>query len=109
MKAIARATIKYVLAKSASDEVEKRAGDGFGLLARMITNATAAATETADTRGWTTMPAQIRMARVALPPGRHDVTISFTGRNGEPAGSYTFKDVEVVRGRRTYLHYRTAA
>jgi len=109
LRAIARATVKYVLAKAASDEVEKRAGAGFGLLARMITSATAAATETADTRGWTTMPAQIRMARMALPPGRHDVTVTFTGRNGEPEGSYTFKDVEVVRGRRTYLHYRTAA
>jgi hypothetical protein len=108
-RAIARAAIKYVLAKAASDEVQKRAGDGFGLLARIVTNATAAATETADTRGWTTVPAQIRMARVALPPGKHDVTITFTGRNGEPEGSAVFKDVEVVRGRRTYLHYRTAA
>jgi hypothetical protein len=88
--------------------VEKRAGQGFGLLARMITSATAAATEVADTRGWTTVPAQIRMARLALPPGKQDVTVTFTGRNGEPEGSYTFKDVEVVKGRRTYLHYRTA-
>jgi hypothetical protein len=108
MRAIARATIKFVLAKAASDEVEKRAGQGFGLLARMITSATAAATEVADTRGWTTVPAQIRMARLALPPGKQDVTVTFTGRNGEPEGSYTFKDVEVVKGRRTYLHYRTA-
>ncbi len=107
-RAIARAAIKYALAQYAAAKVEKSAGSGLGLLARIVTNVTAAATETADTRGWTTVPAQIRMAILALPPGKHDVKISFSGRNGEPEGSYTFKDVEVVRGRRTYLHYRTA-
>lgn len=108
-RAIARAAIKYALAKAAADKVEKRSGSGLGLLARMVTSAVSAASETADTRGWTTMPAQIRMARVAVPPGKRDVTVTFTGRDGEPEGSYTFRDVEVVRGRRTYLHYRTAA
>ena len=108
IRAIARATIKFVLAKAASDEIEKRAGTGFGLLARIVTSATAAATETADTRGWTTMPAQIRMARLAVPPGKHDVSVTFTGRGGMPEGSFVFKDVEVKKGRRTYLNYRTA-
>jgi hypothetical protein len=107
-RAIARAAIKYALAQYTAAKVEKSAGSGLGLLARIVTNVTAAATETADTRGWTTVPAQIRMAILALPPGKHDVKISFSGRNGEPEGSYTFKDVDVVRGRRTYLHYRTA-
>ncbi len=108
IRAIARAAIKYVLAKAASDEVEKRAGSTFGLLARMVTSATSAATEVADTRGWTTLPAQIRMARLAVPPGKQDVTVTFYGRGGEPEGGYIFKDVEVEQGRRTYLHYRTA-
>ncbi len=108
LRAIARATIKYILARSASEEVEKRAGAGFGLLARIVTNATSAATEVADTRGWTTLPAQIRMARLAVPPGKRDVSVTFYGRGGEPEGGYIFKDVEVQKGRRTYLHYRTA-
>ncbi len=107
-RAIARAAIKFVLARAAAEEVKKKAGDGLGLLAGIVTNITAAATETADTRGWTTVPAQVRMARLALPPGRHDVTLYFYGAAGEPEGSHTFTDVEVTRGRRTYLHYRTA-
>jgi hypothetical protein len=108
IRAIARATIKFVLAKAVSDDIEKRAGTGLGLLARIVANATAAATEVADTRGWTTMPAQIRMARLDVGPGKHDVSVVFTGCGGLPEGSYVFKDVEVKKGRRTYLHYRTA-
>ncbi len=108
LRAIARAAIKFVLARAASAEVEKRAGAGLGLLAKMITSAAGAATETADTRGWTTLPAQIRMARLAVAPGRQDVTITFTDRAGNPTGNIIFRDVEVIKGRRTYLQYRTA-
>jgi hypothetical protein len=108
VRAIARATIKFVLARAASAEVEKRAGAGLGLLARIVSSAAGAATETADTRGWTTLPAQIRLARLAVAPGRQDVSVIFISRDGTAAGSTVFKDVEVVKGRRTYLHYRTA-
>jgi hypothetical protein len=48
------------------------------------------------------------MARMAVPPGKQDITVTFYGRGGEPEGGFVFKDVEVVKGRRTYLHYRTA-
>jgi len=108
MRAIARATIKFVLGRAAAAEVEKRAGAGLGLLTRIVASAAGAATETADTRGWAALPAQIRMARLAVPPGRHDVSVTFTGADGSAVGSTVFKDVEVARGRRTYLHYRTA-
>lgn len=109
LRAIARATIKFVLARAASAEVEKRGGAGLGLLAKIVTSAAGAATETADTRGWTTLPAQIRLARLAAPPGRQDVNVTFTGANGATTGTIVFRDVEVIKGRRTYLHYRTAS
>ena len=108
LRSIARATIKFVLAKAAQAEVEKRAGQGWGMLANFVANVAGAATETADTRGWTTLPAQIRMARLAVPPGKQDVKVTFTRSDGVTTGITVFKDVVVERGRRTYLHYRTA-
>jgi len=107
VRSIARATIKFVLARAAAAEVEKRAGAGLGFLAKMVASATAAGTEAADTRGWTTLPAQIRMARLAVKPGRQDVTVTFTRSDGTADGTAVFRDVVVERGRRTYLHYRT--
>lgn len=107
-RAVARAAIKFILARAASKEVEKQAGQGWGLLASVVANVASAATEVADTRGWTTLPAEIRMARLAVKPGLHDVTVSFMRRDGTVDGTITFSGVNVEKGRRTYLHYRTA-
>jgi hypothetical protein len=107
LRAIARAAVKFVLARAASAEVEKRAGAGFGLLAMMFTSAAAAATEVADTRGWATIPAQIRLARLALPAGLHDITVTFYRRDGSADGTAVFRGVAVEKGRRKFLHYRT--
>ena len=107
LRAIARAAIKFVLAKEAEAKVEKNAGQGWALLTRVVANVVGAATEVADTRGWTTLPAQIRMARLAVPPGKQDVKITFLRSDGVSTGITVFKDVVVERGRRTYLHYRT--
>ncbi len=109
-RAIARAAIKYILAKAASDKVAKEFGKNSWqhLLAQAGTAATAAATEFADTRAWATLPAQFRIARLRLPPGKHDVQVSYVGSSGAVLSSQTFKDVVILKGRRTYLHDRTA-
>jgi hypothetical protein len=109
-RAIARATVKYIVAKAASDEVAKKFGKNSWqhLLAQAGSAATAAATEFADTRAWAFLPAQFRIARLRLPPGKHDVRVDYLGPSGATISVQTFKDVVIVKGRRTYLHDRTA-
>lgn len=109
-RAIARATIKYVLAKAVSDQVSKKYGKNSWqhLLAQAGSAATSAATEGADTRAWGTLPAQFRVARLRLPPGTHEVVVKYMGASGAELSSRTFKDVVIRKGRRTYLHDRTA-
>ncbi|UPT75859.1 MAG: hypothetical protein M0D55_09415 [Elusimicrobiota bacterium] len=109
-RAIARATIKYVVAKAAADEVAKKYGKNSWqhLLAQAGGAATAAATEFADTRAWATLPAQFRVARLRLPAGTHDVLISYTGSSGSAIANQTLKGVVIRKGRRTYIHDRTA-
>ncbi|MBI5247366.1 MAG: hypothetical protein HY923_09300 [Elusimicrobia bacterium] len=109
-RAIARATIKYVVAKAAADAVAKKYGKNSWqhLLAQAGGAATSAATEFADTRAWATLPAQFRVARLRLPAGKHEVTVTYTGPSGATLSTQTFKDVVIVKGRRTYLHDRTA-
>ena len=103
---IVRATIKYIIAETASNQV-KAQSEGLGLLTRIVTSSLASATEIADTRSWATLPAEIRMARIILPPGRHDLRINFKDAFGNIIASDMIKDVQVTRGKRTYLHYRT--
>jgi hypothetical protein len=109
-RAIARAAIKYIVAKAAADEVAKKFGANSWqhLLAQAGGAATSAATEFADTRAWATLPAQFRVARLSLPPGKHDLRVDYLGPTGATLSTQTFKDVVILAGRRTYLHDRTA-
>jgi len=108
LRMIARATIKYIIAKSIEQEAEQNGGSTAGLLAKMVTSVTSAATEVADTRCWATLPAQIRMARIMLPPGKTDIALVFRDASGAEIGRKIFAGVDVQAGKRTYLHYRTA-
>ena len=106
-RAIGRAAIKFALAKLAEEETTKQAGQGWGFLAGLTARATSAALEVADTRCWSTIPAQIRMARVRVPAGRQTVAVHYSSRAGDVATSEALT-VEVKPGRRTYVHVRTA-
>ncbi|MDE2490824.1 MAG: hypothetical protein KGM24_08240 [Elusimicrobia bacterium] len=117
-RAVARAAIKYILAEAAYRVAAKACDQEFGstswqgLLCKGAAKATMAAatavTEVADTREWSTLPAQIRMARVKLPAGTHDVVVQFKNAAGAVVEQHEFKDVVIQAGKRTYLSYRTA-
>jgi hypothetical protein len=109
-RAIARATIKFIMAKAASDAAAKKYGKNSwqALLTQAGGAVASVATEVADTRAWATLPAQFRVARLYLPPGVHDLTVTYTGPSGATLSTQHFKGVAVVKGRRTYLRDRTA-
>jgi hypothetical protein len=115
-RAIARATVKFVLAKAAAKAAHKgcdQIGNAFGKMAckvaaTAIAQGAAAASEIADTRCWGTLPAEIRMARMKLPAGKHSISVTFKDGAGGVVGAKTFSDVEIKDGKRTYLSYRTA-
>ncbi|MBI3563956.1 MAG: hypothetical protein HY079_02020 [Elusimicrobia bacterium] len=108
-RAVARAAIKFILSKAATDAAEKKYGkNSFEALAAKIgTAALSAATEVADTRAWATLPAQFRLARLVLPPGDHKVVVRY--RNAAGAVLLTREySVTIRKGQRAYLHDRTA-
>ncbi|BDG08477.1 COG3014 family protein [Anaeromyxobacter paludicola] len=107
VRAIARATIKFVLAKVAEKQVEERAGKGFGMLAGVLARSVAAGSEVADTRAWTTAPAEIRMARLPLPAGHHQLVVEYLSQAGAPLKVETL-EVDVVEGKRSWVHVRSA-
>jgi uncharacterized protein len=71
-KQMTRLVAKAVLA----DQVRQQLGPLAGLAA----NIGAAATETADTRSWTTLPQAFYITRARLPAGEHDFTIKTNGK-----------------------------
>lgn len=109
-RALARAMIKYIIAQAATKAAEDKYGknSGMAIFTKITANVGAAATEIADTRGWTTLPSQIRLARLRLPPGAHEVSVEFQNAAGHPVLTERFKGVRIQKGRRTYLSFRTA-
>jgi hypothetical protein len=60
---------------------QEAAGDNaaLGLLLNLGTQATLTATDTPDTRSWSTLPARITFSRVRVPPGKHKLVLSASG------------------------------
>ena len=83
VKAIARATVKFLAAQALRNDDEKDAkkkqtGQLLGALADIYNMAS----EQADTRSWRTLPGRFHVARLSLSPGTHTVKIKMTGFSG---------------------------
>jgi hypothetical protein len=66
-KAAARAIVKTLVFEKATEDED--------LPVRILANALHLATERADVRSWTTLPAELRLLRIPLPPGTHVVRL----------------------------------
>jgi uncharacterized protein len=101
-------TVLRAIAKAASKKAARAAprvagNDSKGMkaagwLAGTTTDVAMTATEEADKRAWTTLPARIDVARAFVPPGAHDIEIS------TPRGK-TIVRLEIAAGERVFLSY----
>ena len=97
VRTIARGFVKYLAYREAEKE-NKWAGLFVSLLN--------AATEIADTRSWVSLPHNIQIGRIELPPGTHAITLEALDDNGQIIEIETFSTVEIRPGQRTFLNYR---
>ncbi|MCP4570962.1 MAG: hypothetical protein GY838_01295 [bacterium] len=97
-KTILRGLTKYLASRGA-----EKAGGG---LAKWATNILGAATESADTRSWLTLPADVHLVRLALPAGTWDLEVLMTGPHGSDLGMQVIEGVEVRSGDWTFLSRR---
>lgn len=82
LRAIGRVVVKKKLAHEARQKNE---------LAGFLADVVNLATERADTRSWTTLPASIQVARLTLPPGEHTIHLTNTGTSDPNDAGYTVK------------------
>jgi hypothetical protein len=77
---VASAITRMITRVVTGEATRKVAGGGLvGALLSLGTQATLTATDVPDTRSWETLPARIDIARLSLPSGKHDVSISAGG------------------------------
>lgn len=100
-KAAASKAVRELVTQSSKD-------DSLGDFAGMLAGALGAAVEKADTRQWFTLPAEIRMVRAFVPPEIYNIRLLLRDGYGNIVGERVFENVRVQRGRRIFLHFRTA-
>ncbi len=99
-KMIARAVVKFVLARVAGEAAEAATkNEAVGLLTTIISGAVMAASEEADLRSWHTLPASFKLARLDLPAGRYEVAARVFGKYDRVLEHRSLGVVEVGPGR----------
>ena len=91
-RAIVRALVKYL----AHDQAQQ-GDETLGALVNLFN----IATETADTRTWSSLPGCIYLARLELPKGHYKLEADLLGPDGRAVGTITFDNVQVVDGGNT--------
>jgi len=96
-RTVVRALTKYAAKEGASEKDE-----ALGWLVNWVN----VATETADTREWTTLPEKILMARLVLPAGRYDLRVGLFDASGRNIDDILIEDVIIDPGRTSFLNHR---
>jgi uncharacterized protein len=109
-KALARAATKFTFAEGATRGAQYAAGKDaapwVGLLVGLLTKGLAVASEEADTRSWQTLPDEIHLARVWVPPGRYQVQREPIGGLHDPLTPETMRTLSLGPGETAVLLQR---
>jgi hypothetical protein len=106
VKAIARATAKY-LANKALQERAKKESQSTQLLAFVAGTVFTEVSEQADLRSWRTLPDRVLIGRAMLPPGKHVLQAQFLTGGTNVVGTRDLGEVEVAAGQTRFLILHT--
>jgi hypothetical protein len=108
---VARAAAKRAISRAAQ-QAARDSNDRNNAMAALIlglgVEATTILTERADTRSWLTLPHDIQLARMPLPPGIYVVRVEFLGVGDQVIGTRDYP-VTIERGRKQYFSYHYIA
>jgi hypothetical protein len=101
---IARGVARLVVKNVASQEAKKKMeGNPYGALLKLGADIAVNASERADTRSWSLIPGNILMARLPLPAGSYDLSATYYDANGRILGTREFKEVQVKKGKKSFV------
>lgn len=95
-----RAVARAIAKREATKTAEKGSA-----IAGLVVNIAGVVSERADTRSWSSLPAQIHLGRVSLAPGKYQAQLELLDRTGKVLHTQNFTDVTVTQGQATYVTY----
>lgn len=99
-KLIADEVARNVIREVAANQVDKK-HQGMGAFVSLF----GALVDQPDTRIWNTLPDDIQLARLRLPPGTYNVTVQLMGRYGGVVTTRVFNNVVIQAGRMTFTSW----
>lgn len=106
-KTLARVTAKYLAVR----EAQRSAGDEFGGLAGLLTKVTGDllifVSEQADLRSWRTLPQEILISKVTVPPGSYQIWAECLDASGGFVEKVEFGRRELKAGDKILMQFRT--
>jgi hypothetical protein len=110
VKALARAATKFTLAEGTTRGAQHAAGKDaapwVGFLVGLMTKGLAVASEEADKRSWQTLPDEVHLARMWVPPGRYQVQSHPSGGSYDPLRSEAMRTLSLGAGETAVLIQR---
>ncbi len=103
------AALTRMITRAVAAEGARAAGrqqsKGLGFLAAALVEGTMVVLDKPDTRSWSTLPADVQIARIRVPAGSHEVTVELSGGPGArlsrtievPAGGFAVADFTTLR------------
>lgn len=105
-RSIARAVIKAKMQEAVDRAGQRRNNNDSGmgaLIGSIAVRVASVATERADTRSWLTLPAEIQMARLHLPPGQYTIKVELLDAGGQTVATREYPGIAITEGHMTYL------
>ena len=101
-RAILRAAIQYGLSEGASmaakEAVGGKDGETVGQIVSLIAGVARTMAAAADLRHWRILPAEIRAARVVVPPGQYKVNVEYVNSFNQVVQTGAYGPVRVQKG-----------
>ena len=105
-RSVARVVVKAVASKQARQVASKNNNNNeamVGMLGALAFQVAAVATERADTRSWLTLPSNIQLGRLSLPPGTYNVKIELLGADQQVVTTQDYPGIVIRKAHKTFL------
>lgn len=102
-KAIARAVAKYAAAEAAQQAAKKSKNEGVELVTGLLTKAYGVMSEHADKRSWRTLPGEIHLTRIEVPPGSYTLAVDYYSRGGVLVLRRSFEPFQLRAGQKRFF------
>ena len=107
---IARSVARVIIKTAANNQAKKVALNNkndnnamLGMLGAMALQVATVASERSDTRSWLTLPGNIQMARMSLPPGNYNIKVELLGLNHQVVATQNYPGIAVRKSHKTFL------